>query len=140
RARRPARHVLRRLAGFRRAVGHRHDRVAARSGLSRGEPVRARLPVRGRRRTGPRGRRPRRHGCRLRRNRRRRRRSDVDDVRADGLMGLELPGELVTVLGWIGYDWPDSDETALFEMGQSWMTMGSTLSSTITSASGAANM
>jgi hypothetical protein len=36
-------------------------------------------------------------------------------------MGLTLPGELVTVLGWIGYDWPTSDEEKLFGMGQAWL-------------------
>ncbi|WP_033339584.1 WXG100-like domain-containing protein [Catenuloplanes japonicus] len=53
-------------------------------------------------------------------------------------MGLELPGELVTVLGWLGYEWPDADETALFEMGQAWIGMAGTLESTITAAEGAA--
>ncbi|MGN9812318.1 hypothetical protein ACTMSW_23550 [Micromonospora sp. BQ11] len=42
-------------------------------------------------------------------------------------MGLQLPGELVTVLGMIGYDWPRSDETALFEMGQRWLEFSGTM-------------
>ncbi|MFI7607745.1 hypothetical protein ACIBTV_21745 [Micromonospora sp. NPDC049366] len=37
-------------------------------------------------------------------------------------MGLTLPGELVTVLGMIGYDWPTSDEEKLFRLGQAWIT------------------
>ncbi|MEV4622864.1 hypothetical protein AB0J74_29650 [Asanoa sp. NPDC049573] len=36
-------------------------------------------------------------------------------------MGLTLPGELVSVLGMIGYDWPTSDEEKLFGMGQAWL-------------------
>ncbi|GIF11786.1 hypothetical protein [Actinoplanes teichomyceticus] len=36
-------------------------------------------------------------------------------------MGLQLPGELVSVLGMLGYTWPEADETRLFEMGQAWM-------------------
>lgn len=42
-------------------------------------------------------------------------------------MGLELPGELVTVLGMIGYNWPKADETALFAMGQRWLEFSGTL-------------
>ncbi|MFC4018599.1 hypothetical protein ACFOW4_11695 [Micromonospora sp. GCM10011542] len=42
-------------------------------------------------------------------------------------MGLQLPGELVSVLGMIGYDWPLADETALFEMGQRWLEFSQTL-------------
>lgn len=36
-------------------------------------------------------------------------------------MGLQLPGELITALGWIGYTWPEADEEKLFEMGQAWI-------------------
>jgi hypothetical protein len=36
-------------------------------------------------------------------------------------VGLTLPGELVSVLGMIGYDWPTSDEEKLFAMGQAWL-------------------
>ncbi|MEV0156932.1 hypothetical protein AB0H57_24820 [Micromonospora sp. NPDC050686] len=36
-------------------------------------------------------------------------------------MGLALPGELITALGWIGYTWPEADEEKLFEMGQAWL-------------------
>lgn len=35
-------------------------------------------------------------------------------------MGLQLPGELVTVLGMIGLNWPESDEEKLFELGRVW--------------------
>jgi hypothetical protein len=43
-------------------------------------------------------------------------------------MGLTLPGELVTVLGMIGYDWPTSDEEKLFGMGQAWINFASDIS------------
>jgi hypothetical protein len=36
-------------------------------------------------------------------------------------MGMTLPSELVAVLGMLGYDWPQSDETNLMNFGQSWM-------------------
>ena len=36
-------------------------------------------------------------------------------------MGLQLPGELVSLLGMLGYTWPEADEQKLFEMGQSWI-------------------
>lgn len=32
-------------------------------------------------------------------------------------MGMELPGELRSLLGVLGYTWPEADETKLFEMG-----------------------
>jgi hypothetical protein len=42
-------------------------------------------------------------------------------------MGLQLPGELISLLGLLGYSWPEADETKLFEVGQSWIGFGSTL-------------
>ncbi|MEK8104357.1 hypothetical protein NKG94_02855 [Micromonospora sp. M12] len=36
-------------------------------------------------------------------------------------MGLQLPGELVSILGILGYDWPTSDEQRLFQLGQLWV-------------------
>ncbi|MEW2382843.1 hypothetical protein AB0873_12260 [Micromonospora sp. NPDC047707] len=36
-------------------------------------------------------------------------------------MGLQLPGELVSILGMLGYDWPTSDEERLFQLGQLWV-------------------
>lgn len=36
-------------------------------------------------------------------------------------MGLQLPGELVSVLGMLGYSWPEADETQLLAMGQAWI-------------------
>ncbi|GAB7044762.1 MULTISPECIES: WXG100-like domain-containing protein [Catenuloplanes] len=49
-------------------------------------------------------------------------------------MGLELPGELVAVLDVLGLSWPESDETALFELGQAWMQFAGTLDATVTAA------
>lgn len=36
-------------------------------------------------------------------------------------MGLQLPGELVTLLQDLGYNWPEADEEKLFELGSTWM-------------------
>ena len=36
-------------------------------------------------------------------------------------MGLQLPGELISLLGMLGYDWPEADEEKLFKMGNSWL-------------------
>lgn len=42
-------------------------------------------------------------------------------------MGLQLPSELTTFLQMVGYNWPQADETKLFEMGQRWTSFSSTL-------------
>ncbi|MFI0484393.1 hypothetical protein [Actinomadura sp. 9N215] len=49
-------------------------------------------------------------------------------------MGLQLPGELISLLGMLGYTWPEADETKLMEMGGTWMSFGGTLQSTSSSA------
>jgi hypothetical protein len=36
-------------------------------------------------------------------------------------MGLQLPGELISLLGMLGYNWPEADEEKLFQMGQDWL-------------------
>ncbi|HEV7935718.1 MAG TPA: hypothetical protein VGP70_25815 [Actinomadura sp.] len=36
-------------------------------------------------------------------------------------MGLQLPGELISLLSMLGYTWPEADETKLFEMGNAWI-------------------
>lgn len=46
-------------------------------------------------------------------------------------MGLQLPGELRTVLSMIGYDWPEADEQKLFEMGQVWTKFAGTIQQTV---------
>ncbi|WUI01179.1 hypothetical protein OHR68_04975 [Spirillospora sp. NBC_00431] len=53
-------------------------------------------------------------------------------------MGLQLPGELISLLGMLGYTWPEADETKLFEMGQRWMDFGGTLASRVGESGGAA--
>jgi hypothetical protein len=42
-------------------------------------------------------------------------------------MGMTLPGELTSLLSLLGYDWPQSDESQLFELGQRWMDFAGTL-------------
>ncbi|GAA2621460.1 hypothetical protein SMC26_17470 [Actinomadura fulvescens] len=44
-------------------------------------------------------------------------------------MGMQLPGELIGLLGMLGYTWPEADETKLFELGNTWMGLASTLQS-----------
>lgn len=36
-------------------------------------------------------------------------------------MGLQLPGDLISLLGMLGYDWPEADEEKLFKMGGDWI-------------------
>jgi hypothetical protein len=49
-------------------------------------------------------------------------------------MGLQLPGELVSILGMLGYTWPLADEEQLFQMGQSWLDFGGQLPAPVTVA------
>jgi hypothetical protein len=35
-------------------------------------------------------------------------------------MGLQLPGELVTLLQDLGYNWPEADEEKLFDLAMAW--------------------
>jgi hypothetical protein len=53
-------------------------------------------------------------------------------------VGLQLPGELVSLLSMLGYTWPEADETKLFELGSKWMEFNGTLQEVITTAEGAA--
>lgn len=46
-------------------------------------------------------------------------------------MGLQLPGELISLLGLLGYNWPEADEEQLYDLGSRWMTFSGTLSSSI---------
>jgi hypothetical protein len=43
------------------------------------------------------------------------------------MMGMTLPGELVTFLNILGYNWPQGDEEKLFKMGERWMGFSGTL-------------
>ncbi|MFL6055267.1 MAG: hypothetical protein ACJ72W_20535, partial [Actinoallomurus sp.] len=36
-------------------------------------------------------------------------------------MGLQLPGELATLLQDLGYNWPKSDEEKMFNKGNKWL-------------------
>jgi hypothetical protein len=42
-------------------------------------------------------------------------------------VGLQLPAELISLLGMLGFNWPEADETKLFEMGQRWLAFSGTL-------------
>ncbi|GAB7038319.1 MULTISPECIES: WXG100-like domain-containing protein [Catenuloplanes] len=42
-------------------------------------------------------------------------------------MSLQLPGELISLLGVLGYTWPEADEDRLFEMGQTWISFSTTI-------------
>ena len=53
-------------------------------------------------------------------------------------MGLQLPGELIGLLGMLGYTWPEADETKLFELGNTWREFGTTLQTTASDATGVA--
>ncbi|MEU8800538.1 hypothetical protein [Spirillospora sp. NPDC048819] len=44
-------------------------------------------------------------------------------------MGMQLPGELISLLGMLGYTWPEGDETKLMEMGGTWISFGGGLQS-----------
>lgn len=53
-------------------------------------------------------------------------------------MGLQLPGELISLLGMLGYTWPEADEEKLFKLGQTWMAFGDTVRDVIGTADAAA--
>ncbi|MEV6343792.1 hypothetical protein [Actinoplanes sp. NPDC051851] len=55
-------------------------------------------------------------------------------------MGLQLPSELVSVLGMLGYNWPEADETKLFEMGQAWVAFTEPLRTGVSDADAAAQL
>jgi hypothetical protein len=49
-------------------------------------------------------------------------------------MGLQLPGELRSLLELLGYTWPEADEMKLFEMGGVWINFSGTLSQVVAEA------
>jgi hypothetical protein len=51
-------------------------------------------------------------------------------------VGLQLPGELVSLLGMLGYTWPEADEEKLFEMAQHWLELAGTVRTISTEAQG----
>lgn len=54
-------------------------------------------------------------------------------------MGMSIPSELASLLSILGYTWPQADETKLFEMGQRWMSFGTTLQRVVGEATDAAS-
>jgi len=53
-------------------------------------------------------------------------------------MSLEIPGELRSLLGVLGYTWPEADEDKLLEMGQAWLRFATTLDTLTASAQASA--
>jgi len=53
-------------------------------------------------------------------------------------MALMLPSELSSLLGILGFDWPQSNEDALMDMGQAWLDFGQELTSIADEATGGA--
>ena len=51
---------------------------------------------------------------------------------------MEIPGELRSLLGILGYSWPEADETALVEMGQAWMSFSDRLEAIVSDATSTA--
>ncbi|MFD0687859.1 WXG100-like domain-containing protein [Actinomadura fibrosa] len=51
-------------------------------------------------------------------------------------MGLQLPGELRSLLSMLGYTWPEADETKLLDMGQAWLRFAGTLGEPVADAHG----
>jgi hypothetical protein len=49
-------------------------------------------------------------------------------------VGLELPGELRSLLDILGYTWPEADETLLMKMGQSWIAFSARLGAIVSDA------
>ncbi|MFI5843537.1 hypothetical protein ACIA8K_27915 [Catenuloplanes sp. NPDC051500] len=53
-------------------------------------------------------------------------------------MGLQLPGELIWLLGELGYTWPEADEEKLFEMAGEWIAFSGTVQQAIVDGTAAA--
>ncbi|HEU5126526.1 MAG TPA: hypothetical protein VFU12_00935 [Glycomyces sp.] len=53
-------------------------------------------------------------------------------------MGMQLPGELISLLGMLGYDWPESDEESLFALAGEWTGMADRLAGKVESLQSAA--
>jgi hypothetical protein len=52
-------------------------------------------------------------------------------------MGIEIPGELANLLNELGYTWPKSDETQMFELAQDWIALGGRLGPIVQEANSA---
>jgi hypothetical protein len=46
-------------------------------------------------------------------------------------VGLQLPGELISLLSMLGYTWPEADEEKLFELGTRWTDYGAALATSV---------
>jgi hypothetical protein len=53
-------------------------------------------------------------------------------------VGLQLPGELISLLGMLGYNWPEADEEKLYDLGNTWTSYSASLSSSVQGLDGAA--
>lgn len=53
-------------------------------------------------------------------------------------MGLTIPGELASLLSMLGYDWPESDETALFQLAGEWTGMADRIAGSVAELEAAA--
>ncbi len=53
-------------------------------------------------------------------------------------MGMQLPAELASLLGMLGYDWPESDEEKLFDLAGAWTGMADTISGSVEELNAAA--
>lgn len=53
-------------------------------------------------------------------------------------MGLTIPSELASLLSMLGYDWPQSDETALFQLAGEWTGMAGRINASVESLNAAA--
>jgi hypothetical protein len=49
-------------------------------------------------------------------------------------MGMDLPGELRSLLSLLGYTWPEADETDLVRMGQAWVDFAGRLDAVVREA------
>ncbi|WP_131737603.1 WXG100-like domain-containing protein [Actinomadura roseirufa] len=55
-------------------------------------------------------------------------------------MGMQLPGELASLLSMLGYTWPEADESKLVDMGQAWLGFAGTLGEPVGEAHGHAQL
>jgi hypothetical protein len=55
-------------------------------------------------------------------------------------MGLQIPGELSSLLSMLGYTWPEADETKLLDMGQEWLSFADKLQDPLADAQGNAQL
>ncbi|SCF29147.1 hypothetical protein GA0074695_5224 [Micromonospora viridifaciens] len=53
-------------------------------------------------------------------------------------MGLTLPAELTSMLSMLGYDWPESDETKLFQLAGEWTGMADKIGGSVEQLNSAA--